>query len=240
MPNLLPDWLPWIQPAGRLILSSLLLLAGVVVVMTLMRPPVLTRPFPARAGYALFAVVPVLAYVVALLLPADASIWGFELDALLVDLVLLFWFAHAVLMIASRPVRPADEPSSWAACFLGAVAVFALMTLAYGVVPHEWMEFANGYLQWGDTSKFVWQSNQSMLFFPWNWPFNLNYPAVRDIVVSGLYGVLLGLNIFLFAKWQTRKTVAETATAAEDATPAKRSRFGRPIRRGRPVAAGGA
>jgi hypothetical protein len=73
--------------------------------MTLMRPPVLTRPFPARAGYALFAVVPVLAYVVALLLPADASIWGFELDALLVDLVLLFWFAHAVLMIASRPVR---------------------------------------------------------------------------------------------------------------------------------------
>jgi hypothetical protein len=79
-----------------------------------------------------------------------------------------------------------------------------------------------------------------MLFFPWNWPFNLNYPAVRDIVVSGLYGVLLGLNIFLFAKWQTRKTVAETAAAAEDATPAKRSRFGRPIRRGRPVAAGGA
>jgi len=239
VPNLLPDWLPWIQPAGRLIWSTLLLLAGVVVVMTLMRPPVLTRPFPARAGYALFAVVPVLAYVVALLLPADANIWGFELDALLVDLVLLFWFAHAVLMIASRPVRPADEPASWAACFLGAAAVFALMALAYGVVPHEWMEFANGYLQWGDTGKFVWQSNQNMLFFPWNWPFNLNYPAVRDIVVSGLYGVLLGLNIFLFAKWQTRKTVVETA-APDDTTPAKRSRFGRPIRRGRPVAAGGA
>lgn len=238
MPNLLPDWLPWIQPAGRLIWSSLLLVVGIVIVMVLMKPPLLKRPFPDRVGYALYVIVPIVAYVIAVLLPDDANLWDWELDAILVDLVLLFWFVHTVLLVASRKPEAPDHQASWAACYLGAVGVFALMALAYGVVPHEWMEYANGYLQWGDTGKFVWQSNQDMLFFPWQWPFNFDYPALRDIVVSGIYVVLLGLNVFLFAKWQDRKKVAEPA-AGESATPAKRSRFGRPLRKGGRVATAG-
>lgn len=231
MPNLLPDWLPWIQPAGRLIWSTLLLLVGIVIVLVLMKPPLMKRPFPDRVGYALYVIVPVVAWVIAVLLPDDANLWDWELDAIIVDLVLLFWFVHTVAMVASRRPQPADHKASWAACYLGAVGTFALMALAYGVVPHEWMEFANGYLQWGDTSKFLFRSNQEMLFFPWNWPFNFDYPALRDIVVSGIYVVLLGLNIFLFAKWQDRKKVADEAPAVEETAPAKRSRFGRPLRR---------
>lgn len=240
MPNLLPDWLPWIQPAGRLIWSSLLLVAGIAILMVLMRPPVLKRPFPDRVGYALYIIVPVVAYVIAVLIPDDANLWDWELDAIIVDLVLLFWFAHTLLLVASRPVQPADHKASWAACYLGAVGVFALMTLAYGVVPHEWLEFANGYLNWGDTGSFIWQSNQDMLFFPWHWPFNFDYPALRDVVVSGIYVVLLGLNVVLFVKWQDRKRVPDEAPAVDDGTPAKRSRFGRPLRRSsrRVVAAG--
>lgn len=230
MPNLLPDWLPWIQPAGRLIWSTLLLVVGIVIVVVLMKPPVLKRPFPDRVGYALYVLVPVVAYVIAVLLPDDANLWDWELDAIIVDLVLVFWLLHTVLMIASRPVRPADQKASWAACYLGAVGVFALMGLAYAVVPHEWLEYANGYLRWGETSKFIWRSSQDMLFFPWPWPFNFDYPALRDIVVSGIYVVLLGLNVVLFVKWQDRLRVAEAPAAAE-LTPAKRSRFGRPLRR---------
>jgi len=138
--------------------------------------------------------------------------------------------AHSLLLVASRKAQPADHKATWAECYLGAVAAFALMALAYAVVPHEWMTFANGYLQWGDTSKFLFQSGQDMLFFPWHWPFSMDYPALRDIVVSGIYVVLLGLNIMLFVKWQDRKRVPDAAPAA-DATPAKRSRFGRPLRR---------
>lgn len=238
MPNLLPDWLPWIQPAGRLIWSSLLLAVGVLFVLVLTKPPLLKRPFPDRVGAALFVLVPVVAYVVAVLLPDDANLWGWELDAIIVDLVLVFWVAHGLLMVASREPRPAEQKATWSECYLGAVGVFALMALAYGVIPHEWMEFANGYLQWGDTSKFVFQSNQEMLFFPWNWPFNFDYPALRDIVVSGIYVVLLGLNVMLFVKWQDRKRVPDAAPAvADDALPAKRSRFGRPLRRGGRVTA---
>ena len=55
-------------------------------------------------------------------------------------------------------------------------------------------------------------------------------PAIRDIIVSAIYGVFLGLNIFIFSAWQKRNVVVETPAA--DTTPAKRSRFGRPVRRG--------
>ena len=54
--------------------------------------------------------------------------------------------------------------------------------------------------------------------------------ALRDIVVSLIYGAMLGLNIALFVLWQKRNVVVEKP--AQDATPAKRSRFGRPLRRG--------
>jgi hypothetical protein len=133
-------------------------------------------------------------------------------------------------MVVSRKPQPADYKASWGECFLGAVAVFALMSLAYGVIPHEWLTYANGYLKWGDTSKYIFRSGQDMLFFPWHWPFNLDYPALRDIVVTMIYGAMLGLNIALFVMWQKRNVVAEKP--ADDATPAKRSRFGRPVRRG--------
>ena len=46
----------------------------------------------------------------------------------------------------------------------GAVGVFALMTLAYAVIPHEWITFSDKYLQW-DTTKFVFRSGQEILFF---------------------------------------------------------------------------
>ncbi len=231
MPNLLPDWLPWIQPAGRLIWSTLMLIVGLAFVFVLMKPPLIKRPFPDRVGYALYGLVPIVAYIVAVLLPDDANLWDWELDAIIVNVVLVFLVAHSLLLVASRKPQPADHQASWAACFAGAVAVFALMTLAYGIVPHEWMTFANGYLQWGDTSKFLFQSNQDMLIFPWSWPFSMDYPALRDIVVSGIYVVLLGLNVMLFVKWQSRNTVPDAAPAP-DTAPAKRSRFGRPVRRG--------
>ena len=230
MPNLLPDWLPWIQPAGRLIWSVIIFTVGLIFVFALMKPPVMKRPFPNVVGYAIFAIVAIIGWVIAGILPDDASISDWELDAVIVDLVLLVLVAHGLAMVVSRKPQPADYKATWSECFLGAVATFALMALAYGVIPHEWMTYANGYLRWGDTSKFLFQSNQDMLFFPWHWPFNFDYPALRDVVVSGIYVVLLGTNIAVFAMWQKRNQVAEKATT--ETTPAKRSRFGRPLRRG--------
>lgn len=161
MPNLIPDWLPWMRPAGRLLWAVGLLVVGLVIIAVLMRRP--------------------------------------------------------------KPERPA----TWAECMLGGVGVFAMFALAYAIVPHEWITFADKYLQWG-TTKFVVRSGQHVLFF--NFPFDINMKAISDIIAAGIYVVLFGLNLYLFVAWQKRGAEkAETADA-----PPKTSRFGRPLRRKAP------
>jgi hypothetical protein len=164
MPNVIPDWLPWMQPAGRLIWSIGLFLIGMVIVFALMR-----RPKP-------------------------------------------------------------DRPSTWAECIAGSVGVFALMTLAYAVIPHEWITFSDGYLQW-DTTQFVFRSGQDVFGLGIvNWPFNFDKHVIRDIIVLGIYGIAMGLNVALFVMWQKRGEAKEEVADA----PAKTSRFGRPLRRKAP------
>jgi hypothetical protein len=160
MPNLIPDWLPWMRPAGRLIWACILMLVGLIIVAILFRRP--------------------------------------------------------------KPNRPA----TWAECMVGAVGVFALMALAYAVIPSEWITFSDKYLHW-DTTVFVFRNNQKMLFFPWNWPFSFDKHNIRDIIVVVIYLVFFGLNLYLFAAWQKR---GEPKPEAAEAKP-RTSRFGRPLRR---------
>jgi hypothetical protein len=170
MPNLIPDWLPWMRPAGRLIWAVALLVIGLIIVFILMRRP--------------------------------------------------------------KPNRPA----TWAECMAGAVGVFALMTLAYAVVPHEWITFSDKYLQWG-TTKFLVKSGQEVIvlsWFGWKFPFDINMKAISDIITVGIYGAVLTLNAVLFVLWQKRGDTKEEAAA--DAPP-KKSRFGRPLRRQSPAPA---
>ena len=44
MPNLIPDWEPWMRPAGRLVWSIALFVIGVVIVLGLMKRPKPDRP----------------------------------------------------------------------------------------------------------------------------------------------------------------------------------------------------
>ena len=147
--------------------------------------------------------------------PAGRLIWASLF--LLVGLVITF-------VLLRKP--KSERPATWAQCLAGAVGVFAMMTLAYGVIPSEWITFSDKYLQW-NTTKFVVRSGQDFALF--NFPFDINQQAVRDVVATGIYVVFFGLNLFLFAKWQARGKVDEGAVAE---TP-KTSRFGRPLRRAR-------
>ncbi len=221
MPNLLPDWLPWIHPAGRLIWGVLALIFGLMFVMALMKRPVMARPFPDRVGYLAFPTILFVGIVAARLF---TSVQTFVVWATVLVLI-----GHGLLMVATSKGRDPEEPATWAECFVGAVGVFALFVVAYAIIPSEWLNYANSYLQWGDTSKFVWTSHEQMLFFPVHWPFNLDYPGLRDIVTVLIYVAVLGLNLKLFVMWQHRHQVKETP-AADEGTPARRSRFGRPVR----------
>ena len=78
----------------------------------------------------------------------------------LVRVLLLIVLGIIVRRLMRRP-KP-DRPATWAECMAGAVGVFGLMTLAYAVIPHEWITFSDKYLQW-DTTKFVVRSGQEVL-----------------------------------------------------------------------------
>ncbi len=229
MPNLLPDWtltLPFdlgdwnVRASGRLIWSIFLVIVGIAIVITMIKQPGVKRPFPNIVGYLLFPVIIVGTLVLGAIIPS------LQRTIILAGIGVLT--VHLLLMVASAKPRDPDEESTWAECILGAVGVFALMALAYAIIPHEWLTFANADLEWGESSKFVWTSSEDILgFIPIHYPFNLDFPALRDIVVTLIYVVFLGLNLKLFVMWQQRNEVP--AEAAEGA-PSKLSRFGRPLR----------
>jgi len=238
MPNLLPDWsfdLPWklgefdLRAAGRLIWFSLLLIYGIAIVFALVMPPKLKRPFPDIVGYALIPVIIVGGLVL------GAVVTSLQRTIILGAMALLA--AHILMLVLSRKPRDPERPATWAECFAGAVGAFALFALAYAIVPHEWLTFANAQLEWGDNSKFIFTSEDDILgLINIHYPFSMDFPALRDIVVSGMYAQFLVLNILLWVKWQKRFEVKEAPT--EETAPARRSRFGRPLKRREPEPAG--
>ena len=110
----------------------------------------------------------------------------------------------------------------------GAVYVFALFLLCYAIIPHEFITFADKYLQWGK-DKYVIKSTTAIPFATSvNWPVSIDMQAVRDVVVVGIYIVFFAINIALFVLWQDRKT--KTEDAEEKPVVVGRSRFGRPLK----------
>jgi hypothetical protein len=239
MPNLLPDWtltLPGdlgdfnTRAAGRLLWSLLVLIIGVAFVVALIKPPVMKRRFSLKVEIALFPAIIVVGLLLARFIPAQQrTIVWITLAALLV---------HGFLMVLSREPRDPAKKTTWAEAFAGATGVFALFAVGYAILPSEWLTFANSSLEWGDSSKYVWQSNENMLFFAFHWPFNFDYPAMRDIVVTIIYGVVLVTNLKLWVMWQHRLEVKPEPESTD--APERKSRFGRPLRRTRDVVTTGA
>ena len=134
--------------------------------------------------------------------------------AVLVTAGLFFW--------TTRPRSP--YPLTWAKAMLGAVASFAAMLLVYGVVPDEWLKYADAELGW----------SQSKIFKEIG-PITINKRAVKDTVAVLIYLVFFAAQIAIAVLWQKRPAAGEVAVAteapAESARPAGRSKFGRPLSR---------
>ena len=118
-------------------------------------------------------------------------------------------------IVIRRPKRSA-EPATWAATVLGALFVWFMFALGYGVIPHEWLTFGNSYLNF-DASSFLIRRGQWASNLP---PFDITRDKVVDSGAAVIYVIVLGLNIYFFSAWQKRK-VAEPAaeTAAAEETP---------------------
>jgi hypothetical protein len=116
--------------------------------------------------------------------------------------------------------RPKSElPPTWAQSMLGASAVFALFLLIYGVVPHEWLTWADSSLGLREDRLLI---DTGIIDFSGR--------ALRDIVASMIYIIFLGLNVVMWIMWQKRGTAKpKAAPAAATPEPAGTSAFSRPV-----------
>lgn len=129
----------------------------------------------------------------------------------------------ALLAIPYAKRRPKGTPTSWGEAMLAAVFAFGVLFLAFGVVPHQFIDHADKELGW----------NKSLVIYgPFDllkpkalggpFPFTMSYEAVRDIVVVVIHVWYFGLMIALWGRWQRRgdeKPGTELATSS----------FGRPL-----------
>jgi hypothetical protein len=132
--------------------------------------------------------------------------------------------ALSLVIIPFGKRRPVDKPLLWGDALLASTYIFGLLFLAFGVVPHQWIDHADKNLGW---------SRDKLLFGPggilkpesaggWN-PITLQYEAIRDIVVVVLHLIFIGLYIYLAIWWQKRGDVKQKELAAPTST------YGRPL-----------
>jgi hypothetical protein len=119
--------------------------------------------------------------------------------------VVAFIFSVLVLIVATAVVplyarrRPQGTPITWGEAMVAAFYVFFLMFLAWGIMPHQWLSYADNVLQW---------RKDKILLGPGDviakLPFTVTYEVVRDLVAVVLYGITLGGMIVLWSVWQNR------------------------------------
>lgn len=144
-----------------------------------------------------------------------------------VNMALLFSFflstGLSLLVIPYSKRRPVGTPTSWGEAMLAAVFTFGVMFIAFGVVPHQWLSHADKDLGW---------NKAKILYGPFGilkpkalggqFPFTLQYEALRDTVVVLIHVWYFGLMLFLWSVWQNRGR----ATASTEVVT---SSYGRPL-----------
>ena len=134
--------------------------------------------------------------------------------------------AATVLTLVAIPYgkrRPKGTPFSWGEAMLGSVYVFGVLFLAFGVVPHQWIDHADKNLGW-DRTNIIYGPFDILKPEPlggWN-PITLQYEAIRDIIVVLIHVYFFGLMLFIWSWWQKR---GDDAGQKEIET----SSYGRPL-----------
>jgi hypothetical protein len=143
--------------------------------------------------------------------------------ALLVTIVM----TAAALAYGRR--RPVGTPLTWGEAMAAAAYVFMIIFLIYGVVPHQWLQWADSQLGWRKDKILAGPEVVKNKTISFDIPMTITYETLRDIVAAGIYIVGLGVQIALFTGWQNRGK----AKPKEIPTSA----FGRPLVKGDPVKA---
>ncbi len=116
--------------------------------------------------------------------------------------------------------RPTDRPTTWGEAMLGAVFVFMLLLMVFGILPDRWVRLTDN--EWGwSVERFLFTEGQfltSPITFP---PTRMDLKKVSDLVVVIEHLVAIGGLLVLWRWWQKRDQEKTTAEPVSD--------FGRPL-----------
>ena len=115
--------------------------------------------------------------------------------ALGISLFVTFGLVAFIFWYGSR--RPVGGTITWGEAMAAATLVFMLLFLAYGIVPHQWLTYADNELQWRADKLLVAPGNAVI-------PFTVTYKVIRDLVAVAIYGLFLGLHVYMWSWWQNR------------------------------------
>ena len=132
------------------------------------------------------------------------------------SLIVLALMVIGILVYAKR--RPVGTPLTWGEAMAAAVYVTFAMFWAFGVVPHQWLTYAEGDLAM--RSDAILAGPGSTGLFEWL-PIVISKQTLSDSVAVTLYMLAFGGAIAMWAVWQGRgdKVSDEVET----------SNYGRPL-----------
>ncbi|MFN2506479.1 MAG: hypothetical protein ABR540_20085 [Acidimicrobiales bacterium] len=142
-----------------------------------------------------------------------------------VSLALTIFGVAVVIAVGRR--RPVGTPVTWGEAFVAATWVFGLMMLAYGVLPNQWLQYADTDLAWRPDKLLGAVSTEGVKFgqtadtLGGRGRILIDYEKLRDIIATVIYVVALGGQMYLWSMWQKRgraKPEVELSSA-----------FGRPV-----------
>ena len=137
--------------------------------------------------------------------------------AFVFSMLALIAMCAVVVLVGKR--RPPGVPVSWGEAFIAAGWIFFILFLAYGIVPHQWLTWADNELNWRRDEFFF--GEKGITFFGRG---AIQFPkeVLRDIVATIIYVVALVAQIVGWKLWQTR---GKKATER----PKLVSAYGRPL-----------
>ena len=100
--------------------------------------------------------------------------------------------------------RPVGTPLTWGEAMAAAVYVFFIIFLIYGVVPHQWLAFADNELGWRKDKILTGPATVADKSINIDFPITITYEHIRDVIAAGIYIVALGVQMALWSKWQNR------------------------------------
>ena len=113
--------------------------------------------------------------------------------------------------------RAPDAELTWGEAMVGATYIFFLLFWIYGVVPHQWLQWADSELNWRPDRTVAGPGNIVADALP----FTVTYETLRDLIVSIIYVIGLVGMVVVWLMWQSR---GEAAPKAIDRSP-----YGRPL-----------